>query len=47
MERRRKVDRLRDLTNGIVKAASLPLRFYLGGSEFVSKRERAGKSRSV
>jgi DNA-3-methyladenine glycosylase len=26
---------------GITKAASLPLRFYLGGSHFVSKRERA------
>jgi DNA-3-methyladenine glycosylase len=23
---------------GITKAAALPLRFYLGGSEFVSKR---------
>jgi DNA-3-methyladenine glycosylase len=31
---------------GIVKAASLPLRFYLGGSEFVSRRERGGKSKA-
>jgi DNA-3-methyladenine glycosylase len=31
---------------GIVKAASLPLRFYLGGSEFVSRREPGGKSKA-
>jgi DNA-3-methyladenine glycosylase len=28
---------------GIVKAATLPLRFYLAGSEFVSRRERGAK----
>jgi DNA-3-methyladenine glycosylase len=29
---------------GIVKAATLPLRFYLGGSLFVSRRERGEKT---
>ena len=31
---------------GIVKAATLPLRFYLAGSEFVSRRERSVKSKT-
>jgi len=32
---------------GITKAASLPLRFYLGGSEYVSGRRVAGKIRQT
>jgi DNA-3-methyladenine glycosylase len=32
---------------GIVKAASLPLRFYLDGSDFVSRRERRGRLKAV
>ena len=32
---------------GIVKAATLPLRFYLGGSLFVSRRDRGEKTRAL